>query len=124
MPAEDRKRMANFYAKAFGWKTIMLGETMMNYTLVHTTETDKKGMAKTKGAINGGFYLKKKGEVNQHPSLVISVPNIKNAMKKVTKGGGKVEMEPMMIPGYGLYVTFIDTEGNRVSMMQPVMKKK
>ena len=26
MPAEDRKRMAEFYTKVFGWKTEQLGE--------------------------------------------------------------------------------------------------
>jgi len=40
-------------------------------------------------------------------------------MKKVTEAGGQVLGEPMEIPGYGLYVSFFDTEGNRVSMMQP-----
>ena len=40
-------------------------------------------------------------------------------MKKVTEAGGKVLGEPMEIPGYGLYVSFFDSEGNRVSMMQP-----
>jgi hypothetical protein len=33
--------------------------------------------------------------------------------------GGKVLGEPMEIPGIGLYVSFFDSEGNRVSMMQP-----
>jgi predicted enzyme related to lactoylglutathione lyase len=28
--------------------------------------------------------------------------------------------EPMEIPGVGHYVSFIDTEGNRVSMLQPI----
>ena len=28
--------------------------------------------------------------------------------------------EPMMIPGVGQYISFFDTEGNRVSMLQPV----
>lgn len=28
--------------------------------------------------------------------------------------------EPMDIPGVGQYVSFTDTEGNRVSMLQPV----
>jgi predicted enzyme related to lactoylglutathione lyase len=40
-------------------------------------------------------------------------------MKKVTEAGGEVLGESMEIPGYGLYVSFFDTEGNRVSMMQP-----
>ena len=40
-------------------------------------------------------------------------------MNKATAAGGKVLGEPMEIPGYGQYVSFFDTEGNRVSMMQP-----
>jgi predicted enzyme related to lactoylglutathione lyase len=40
-------------------------------------------------------------------------------MKKVMKAGGKVLGEPMAIPGVGQYVSFFDTEGNRVSMLQP-----
>ncbi len=41
--------------------------------------------------------------------------------KKVEKAGGKVLREPWDIPGVGLYVSFFDTEGNRVSMLQPGM---
>jgi predicted enzyme related to lactoylglutathione lyase len=40
-------------------------------------------------------------------------------MKKVTAAGGKILSEPMDIPGVGKWVSFQDTEGNRVSMMQP-----
>jgi predicted enzyme related to lactoylglutathione lyase len=40
-------------------------------------------------------------------------------MKNVEEAGGKVLGEPLDIPGVGLYVSFIDTEGNRVSMLQP-----
>jgi predicted enzyme related to lactoylglutathione lyase len=28
--------------------------------------------------------------------------------------------EPMLIPGVGQYVSFMDSEGNRVSMLQPL----
>ena len=41
-------------------------------------------------------------------------------MKRITDAGGKVLGEPMEIPGVGQYVSFIDTEGNRVSMLQPI----
>jgi hypothetical protein len=37
----------------------------------------------------------------------------------VVQAGGKVLGEPLEIPGVGRYVSFFDTEGNRVSMMQP-----
>jgi uncharacterized protein len=40
-------------------------------------------------------------------------------MRLVEQEGGKVLGEPMQIPGVGRYVSFFDTEGNRVSMSQP-----
>ncbi len=118
MPAEDKKRMAEFYTKTFGWQTQMLGSDMNEYVLVTTTEPDEKGRPKNPGAINGGFYKKSADMPAQYPSVVIAVGDIKEAMKKVTEAGGKVLGEPMEIPGYGLYISFLDTEGNRVSMMQ------
>jgi predicted enzyme related to lactoylglutathione lyase len=121
MPAEDRNRMAGFYAKAFGWKTNMMGDDMGNYTLVTTTESDENGRPKKPGAINGGFYPKNSEGPAQYPSLVVAVDDINDAMNKITEAGGKVLGEPMEIPGYGMYVSFYDTEGNRVSIMAPFM---
>ena len=46
MPAEDRKRMADFYTKVFGWKTQQLGEDMGNYILAATTDSDERGPKK------------------------------------------------------------------------------
>jgi uncharacterized protein len=124
MPSEDRKRMAKFYNAAFGWKSKMLGEDMGNYVIVTTAaETDKAGRPKERGIINGGFYEKSNDKPAQYPSVVIAVDDIRRSMKKVEKAGGKVLGEPMKIPGYGLYVSFYDTEGNRTSMMQPAMMK-
>jgi uncharacterized protein len=119
MPAEDKNRMAKFYTKAFGWQTQMLGPEMNEYVLVTTTEADENGRPKNPGAINGGFYKKSADMPTQYPSVVIAIDDIREAMKKVTEAGGKVLGEPMEIPGYGLYISFFDTEGNRVSMMQP-----
>jgi hypothetical protein len=123
MPAEDRKRMADFYTKVFGWKTQQLGEDFGNYVLVTTTDSDEKGCPKEPGAINGGFFQKTDDQPSQYPSVVIAVEDIKECMKKVEKAGGKVLGEPWDIPGVGLYVSFFDTEDNRVSMLQPHMKK-
>ncbi len=124
-PAEDRKRMAEFYTSAFGWKTQMLGEEMGNYVLATiTSEVDKKGRPKKTGIINGGFYEKSNNKTAQYPSVVIAVDSIKKSMNKVTKAGGKVLGEPMEIPGFGMYVSFYDTESNRVSMMEPTMEMK
>jgi predicted enzyme related to lactoylglutathione lyase len=122
MPAEDRRRMADFYTRAFGWQTQQLGPEMGNYIVVMTTESDESG-PKRPGAINGGFFTKTKD--NPYPSVVIAVDDIKTAMKKVEEAGGKVlggssaPGEPDDIPGVGLYVSIVDTEGNRVSLLQP-----
>jgi uncharacterized protein len=118
MPAEDRKRMALFYEKTFGWKTQMLGPDVGDYVLVTTAESDVKPGAPA-GAINGGFFPKKPDWPAQYPSIVIGVDDIESAMRRVEQEGGKVLGEPMQIPGVGRYVSFFDTEGNRVSMLQP-----
>jgi predicted enzyme related to lactoylglutathione lyase len=119
MPYDNRERMAKFYGAAFGWQTQMLGEEMGHYVMATTTETDERG-PKTPGAINGGFFQKRPDWPGQYPSVVIAVDNIEDAIRKVTDAGGTVLGEPMEIPGVGQYIAFTDTEGNRVSMLQPV----
>jgi len=122
MPAENIKRMADFYSKAFGWNTLQMGEEMGNYVVVSTTETDDNGRPKMAGAINGGFYPTQKDSTQQHPSIVIAVEDINESIKMVIEAGGKVLGEPTPIPNVGLYVSFVDTEGNRSSILQPIMK--
>ena len=63
---------------------------MGNYVLATTTETGQSG-PKRPGAINGGFYPRKPDWPAQ-----------------------------LEIPGVGQYVSFTDTEGNRVSVLQPI----
>jgi predicted enzyme related to lactoylglutathione lyase len=118
MPYDNRERLAKFYESAFGWQMQMMGEEMGNYVLASTTPTDETGPKKP-GAINGGFFPKKPDWPMQYPSVVIAVDDIKQAIKQVAKAGGAVLGEPMDIPGVGQYVSFTDTEGNRVSMLQP-----
>ena len=119
MPAEDKERMSGFYTKAFGWQIKQLGPEMGEYILVTTTEVDENMMPKKPGAINGGFFQKTDDKTSQYPSVVIQVDDIKEYMKKVEKAGGKILGEPMEIPTVGWFVSFFDTEGNRVSMLQP-----
>ena len=119
MPYDDRERMARFYQSAFGWQARMLGEEMGNYVVAITTETDENRMPKSPGAINGGFFERKADWPDQYPSVVISVDDVNAAMTKVKTAGGEVLGDPMEIPGIGQYVSFRDTEGNRVGILQP-----
>jgi uncharacterized protein len=120
MPAEDRERMAKFYETAFGWQTEALGPEMGSYTVVRTTESDESNRPKSAGAINGGFFLKTDDPASHAPSVVIAVADIHRSMGEVERAGGKVAGAPSEIPGVGSYGTFYDTEGNRVSMLQPL----
>lgn len=129
MGYNDKQRMVNFYTTVFGWKAQMMGPSMGNYVVAQTTETDEQGMVKTPGTINGGFYQKIADPLSHAPSVVISVENIQQAMKDVTAAGGQLlgamnedggrSMEPQEIPGVGLWISAMDTEGNRFSILQP-----
>ncbi len=122
MSADDRKRMADFYAHVFGWKAEFFGEEMGNYVTVATTESDENGRPKMAGAINGGFYPRGTNEGDHHPSVVIAVDDIHATLEQIKKSGGSVISEPVNIPQVGQYASFYDTEGNRVSILQPDMK--
>lgn len=125
----DRERMKKFYQTAFDWQLQQMGPEMGNYVLAHTAETDENGMVKTPGTINGGFYEKTDNPLSHTPSVVIAVRDIHSSMKAVEAAGGKILgamdekgapcIEPMMIPGVGLWISIEDTEGNRVSLLQP-----
>jgi hypothetical protein len=89
-----------------------------------TSDVDEKGRSAKVGMINGGFYTKDDKMPAQYPSVVISVDDIKESMNKIAQAGGKVIGEPMEIPGIGKQVSFIDTEGNRLSILEPTMEMK
>ena len=119
LPCDDRERVARFYRQAFGWKMEMLGPEMGNYVLATTAQTDARPDV-PRGSINGGIFTRTPDMPPMHPSVVIGVGDIRAAMQAVRDAGGEVQGEPMEIPGVGQYVSFLDTERNRLSMMQPL----
>ena len=119
MPAKDRKRVADFYSKVFGWNMQQMGPEMGNYILAGTTETDENQMVKTPGNINGGFFDYKDEPGFNAPHLVISVDDLNMAIENVKASGGEIQGEIMDIPGVGKYVSLKDTEDNIVGMLQP-----
>jgi len=124
MPAEDRKRMIDFYTKAFGWQAKQMGAEYGDYVVVTTSESDPSDMSgrpKNPGMINGGFYQKTDDTMSQYPSVVIAVEDLKESIEKVKSAGGKIHGEIQDIPNVGMFVSVIDTEGNRISMLQPKM---
>ena len=120
MPYKDKERLSAFYAQAFGWKMEQLGPEMNDYVTAETAQT-ANNRPTVPGAINGGFFPIKPDWPAQYPSVVIYCEDIAQATKQVADAGGEVLGEPMHIPGVGMYVSFLDTEGNRASLLQPGM---
>ncbi|NJN27478.1 MAG: VOC family protein [Cyclobacteriaceae bacterium] len=120
LPYHDAERACRFYSSVFGRKYKILEPQMGGYILLTTCEQDAKP-GKPAGAIDGGMFPYKEDWPAQYPSVVMGVVDIKEKMHLITEHGGKVLDEPHAIPGFGDYVSFLDTEGNRLSLMQPKM---
>lgn len=119
MPYKDPKKVSKFYSSVFGWDMQYLPK-MGKYVLATTSPVDKNQMHKKKGAINGGFYPR--GGYGNIPHLVISVDNLEKHMDVVKMNGGKIDGKPMDIQGIGKFVMLVDSEGNRVGMLQAMKK--
>lgn len=120
MPAKDKKRVSKFYATVFGWHMVQMDDDFGGYLMAATTDTDDKtGRPKNPGAINGGFFDYKDDELNRMPHLVIAVDELQKGIKMVNDNGGEVVGKQMDIAGVGKYVSFRDSEGNIVGMLQP-----
>jgi predicted enzyme related to lactoylglutathione lyase len=118
MPYEDLERVSAFYGEAFGWGMQAMGPDMGDYILAATGETGADGRPTAPGTINGGFFPKRP-DAPDHPSVVLAVADIEAAARRVADAGGEVLGEVIEIPGVGRYLSFLDTEGNRVGALQP-----
>lgn len=111
IPTDDSERARGFYKKAFGWQTTKLGPEMGDYVLAYTVKTDESTRLPAKrGAINGGLHART--DEDRHVRLTILVDDIAEAINRVQAAGGTVLGEPVEMPGVGLFVSFVDTEGN------------
>ncbi len=115
--ADNLKRAVKFYRDVFGWNIFNSQMPGVEYFLVHSGPTDKKGMAKEPGFINGGIQ-KRIGQVKNGAIIVMNVKNLNASLKKIQKKGGKVVMPKMKVGDMGLYARVTDTEGNIIGIWQ------
>lgn len=116
LPYDDRARIMRFYADVFGWRL----EPFQDDYVLATTTSGEAAAGTAAGGIDGGLFRRDPGRPGQHPSVVIAVQDIEAAMAQVCAAGGEVFGEPQAIPGVGRYVAFRDTEGNRLSLLEPL----
>ncbi len=114
IPAENVARARRFYEKTFGWQMQPVPE--MEYTMVATGPSDKNGMPKRPGAINGGM-MRRDGPV-KHPVVTIHVDDIDASATSIEKNGGKVVVPKQSIGEYGWSAYFTDPEGNLLGLFQ------
>ena len=109
IPVDDPDRARTFYRDAFGWEFQGYGD--QPYWL--TEPDDEGGMGGADGALIG------RGEIHQHPVVIIGVADIDAAMKAVADAGGEVLGERTAVPTMGWSAYAQDPEGNVIGMWQP-----
>ncbi len=111
--ADDIERAKKFYEDAFGWKVTMMmsaDKGGMDYWGLTTGPKESPG-------INGGMYKRGKDKLYTY-DCTIMVDDIDKAIEDVKKNGGKITKEKDQIPGVGWFAGALDTEGNRLGLMQ------
>lgn len=116
IPVDDLDRAKKFYQEIFDWK--MNDQSDMDYTLISTVEVDDKMMPKEPGGINGGMAIR--GDMLKAPSISIAVDNIDNQIAAVKKAGGTIIMGKSPVGSMGFMAYFKDTEGNVLSLFEPL----
>lgn len=115
IPADDPTRAKSFYKKIFGWGFNDM--PAMDYTIVLTSDVDKKtGMPTKPGSINGGM-TKRGGPVSQ-PVITIAVKNIDETGREIEMNGGKMITPKRSIESMGFTAYFKDSEGNTIGLWQ------
>ena len=100
--ADNPKRAAEFYEKAFGWKINDWGGPF-TYLLATTGDKNEIGID---GAIMD------RSDHKQAVINTISVDRWEDGAESVKKAGGKVLQDKTPVPGQGYFAYCTDTEGN------------
>jgi uncharacterized protein len=111
IPYDNKNRASKFYSEIFGWQLLDIPE--MEYTLIHSAETDENNMVIEKGAINGGLF--QRNDSAKQPIVVIGVKSIDETIKRILSAGGKIVTPKQAIPN-GSYARVEDCEGNVIGL--------
>ena len=116
IPFDDGDRAGRFYAETFGWQVAPVPG--MSYTMVTTGPSDPEQGPTAPGFINGGMFERSDDFPGKTPTIVIDVPDVDEALRKVEGAGGKVVTQKMPVGDMGFAAYFTDTEGNLMGLWQ------
>ncbi|MDC1143063.1 VOC family protein [Planctomycetota bacterium] len=101
IPATDLAKSKAFYAKYFGWEFMDHND---GYSMFDTGTIG--------GALDTGIKPSGKG-----PTVVLTVPNVKDMLKEFKADGVKLLSDYTEIDGgYGFYAYFADPAGNKMGI--------
>jgi uncharacterized protein len=106
--ADNPERAAAFYRQAFGWTVTRL-EGPMPYWLVAVDAADPNAM---------GAGIGQRTESWQSTAPTIDVADADQAAAAIVAAGGSIVIPKTPIPGVGQLVTFKDTEGNVMAVLE------
>jgi hypothetical protein len=114
--SKDPGKVADFYAKIFGWKVQYHPE--INYRVVDT------GAPKDVPGINGGIVKPdREGPWPGNMLFYILVDDLSAYRKKVVAAGGKIHVEEQKVPGMGKFSLFTDPEGRMMGLWKAKARK-
>lgn len=96
--------MQAFYKDLFGWK-IQVMPDMGGYGLVDT-DSGKESVSGGIGPVMGKAGVK----------VYFYAPDLRAALDRAVKLGGKEVAGPMPIPGFGNFAVFSDPDGNEIGL--------
>jgi uncharacterized protein len=106
--ADDPKRAAEFYKKAFGWEINDWGGPF-TYILAGTGDNSQPG-------IDGAILDRQ--DSKQAVINTIDFPNFEEGARAVEEAGGKVTMPKSAVPNVGWFAYCTDTEGNYFGILE------
>ena len=109
LAADDPARAADFYAKVFGWEATKL-EGPVPYWLLATDPDDPSAV---------GAGIGQRDQAWQTVAPTIDVPSADEFSRRIEEAGGTIVVPKTDIPGVGALVTFKDTEGNILTILEP-----
>ncbi|WP_028660845.1 VOC family protein [Nocardioides insulae] len=116
IPYDDGDRARTFYSETFGWQ--LMSMPGMSYTIVMTGPTDPETGPTEPGYIGGGMFERTAEFPAKAPNIVIDVPDIDEALRKIEAGGGSAVVPRTPVGEMGFSAYFTDSEGNLLGLWE------
>ena len=107
--ADQPERAAEFYRRAFGWVVTKL-DGPVPYWLVDVNTGSPTDM---------GAGIGQRSDADRSVVPMIDVSSADASAAAIVAAGGTIEIPKTAIPGVGQIVTFRDTEGNVLAVLEP-----